>query len=83
MTLKQINMKRNKFLFISLAVVVGLSACKKELNVQNPNQPTVDAAKTESGIIALAQGSIYVNGLNSVKFNETGFLAYTATGIRM
>jgi len=83
MTLKQINMKRNKFLFISLAVAVGLSsACKKELNVQNPNQPTVDAAKTESGIIALAQGSIYVNGLNSVKFNETGFLAYTATGIQ-
>ena len=74
-------MKRNQFLFIALAVMVGLASCKKQLDVKNPNQPTVDAAKTESGIIALAQGSIYVNGLNSVKFNETGFLAYTAFGI--
>jgi hypothetical protein len=43
MTLKQINMKRNKFLFISLLWLDFQPA--KELNVQNPNQPTVDAPR--------------------------------------
>jgi hypothetical protein len=42
------------------AIVV--SSCKKELDVKNPNSPTLEQAKTESGLTSLAAGSIYING---------------------
>jgi starch-binding outer membrane protein, SusD/RagB family len=64
-------MKNIKILF-SIIVLLGLSvSCKKELEIQNPNQPTVGSANSEAGIIALAQGGVYVNGFRSVNF--TGF----------
>ncbi len=45
-----------------------LSACKEELNVTNPNQPTPSTANTETGIVSLAQGTILVNGFRNVKY---------------
>ncbi len=45
-----------------LAGMVLSSSCKKDLNIQNPNSPTLDQASTETGLISLAAGSIYVNG---------------------
>src|SRR5260221_12405055 len=45
------------------AFTISISSCKKELNVGNPNQPTVQAnANNESGIISLASGGVYING---------------------
>ncbi len=60
-------MKTKKIKFILfLALIVVNIACKKQLNVVNPNQPTIDNAKTEQGIIALSLGSVYQNGFNQV-----------------
>jgi hypothetical protein len=64
-------MKNIKILFTILVMLVLSVACKKELDVTNPNQPTTGSANSESGIIALAQGGVYVNGFRTVK--EGGF----------
>lgn len=60
-------MKKYKIIYIVIAAVISTGlACKKQLEVINPNQPTIDNAKTESGIISFALGSVYVNGFNQV-----------------
>ncbi len=49
---------------MSLTLMLGMiisSSCKKELDVKDPNSPTLDQAKNENGIIALASGSVYNN----------------------
>ena len=53
-----------RFLYITgVAIVFATPACKKQLNVGNPNEPTLDVNVTnETGIIALAQGGVYING---------------------
>ena len=49
-------------------LLVGLAtACKEQLDVKNPNQPTVSSANTQNGIINLAQGGAYVNGSREIK----------------
>lgn len=45
-----------------LAGIILSSSCKKELNIENPNSPTLAQASTETGLVSLAAGSIYVNG---------------------
>ncbi|RYY27224.1 MAG: hypothetical protein EOP41_04070 [Sphingobacteriaceae bacterium] len=40
------------------------TSCKKELDVKNPNSPTLDQGQTESGIISLASGGVYITGFN-------------------
>lgn len=57
-------MKKNKFIYIAFFAAVTITAgCKKQLEVGNPNAPTIDANVTsEPGIISLAQGGVYVNG---------------------
>jgi hypothetical protein len=58
-------MRKNKLIYIALFAAVALvsASCKKQLNVGNPNNPTIaDNATTESGIISLAQGGVYING---------------------
>ncbi|MDB4923741.1 MAG: hypothetical protein JWQ54_5724 [Mucilaginibacter sp.] len=45
-----------------MAGIVVTSACKKQLDVKNPNSPTLEQAKTESGLTSLAAGSVYING---------------------
>jgi starch-binding outer membrane protein, SusD/RagB family len=57
-------MKKYKFKIVTvmLAGIVLSSSCKKELNILNPNSPTLAQASTETGLISLAAGSIYVNG---------------------
>ena len=66
-------MKKNKILFIALIFSGLLLSCKKQLDVKNPNQPTPASAKTESGIIALSQGSVYFSGLGSGSLKYGGF----------
>ncbi len=60
---------KNIKIFFSILVLLGLSvSCKKELDILNPNQPTTGSANSEPGIIALAQGGVYVNGFRTVKY---------------
>lgn len=60
-------MKINKKIFLlTLLPAFAVMSCKKELNVGNPNQPTIDAnVKTESGLIALTSGGVYLNGIGN------------------
>ena len=63
-------MKLKNIIAIAGLMTVAFVSCKKELDVKNPNQPTTDGANTESGIASLAQGSIYINGFQSLKFSD-------------
>ncbi|SFD28546.1 RagB/SusD family nutrient uptake outer membrane protein [Spirosoma endophyticum] len=57
--------KTNKFLYTICftAIFVSAVSCKEQLDVGNPNAPTVTAnVNTESGLISLAQGGVYING---------------------
>ena len=60
------------FLIILTASVFG-AACKKQLDVKNPNEPTPDAATTESGITSLSQGAVYINGFKNAKYSDGVF----------
>ncbi|QJW91549.1 RagB/SusD family nutrient uptake outer membrane protein [Spirosoma taeanense] len=55
---------------LSFALVSLLGACKEQLDVKNPNQPTPGSAATETGVIALGQGGIYVSGFKEVKYYD-------------
>jgi hypothetical protein len=58
-------MKKYKYIITSVIMAaVAVSSCKKELDVKNPNSPTLEQAKNESGLTSLASGSIYFNGFN-------------------
>lgn len=61
-------MKHIKFLILLISISVALGACKKQLDVRNPNAPTPESANTELGIVALAQGSVYYNGFHGLKY---------------
>ncbi|QHT69970.1 RagB/SusD family nutrient uptake outer membrane protein [Rhodocytophaga rosea] len=47
-----------------------LFSCKDQLDIQNPNQPGLASAQTESGLISLAQGGVYVNGFKELKYYD-------------
>ena len=49
---------------IITSLLMGATSCKKELDVKNPNSPTIDQAQSESGLISLASGGVYINGFN-------------------
>jgi hypothetical protein len=59
-------MKKYKYLSICFAaiILIGASSCKKELDVKNPNSPTLDQAKDEPGIISLSTAAVYLSGFN-------------------
>lgn len=58
-------MKQHKIIsFLLFAVLLGGVACKKQLDVKNPNEPSISDLYTEPGIIGLAKGAVYNNGLN-------------------
>lgn len=50
--------------WIITATLLGATSCKKQLDVKNPNSPTLDQGQTESGIISLASGGVYITGFN-------------------
>ena len=66
-------MKNNKIIIGVLVVALGMTACKKQLDITNINQPTPESAKNESGVISLAQGSIYRNGFYDLKYSDGVF----------
>jgi hypothetical protein len=63
-------MKNINKIILAVTMLSSIVACKKQLDVKNPNQPTPESATTESGIIALGQGGIYRNGFRDLKFSD-------------
>ena len=63
-------MNKNKILIGLLGLTLGVSSCKKDLDISNPNQPTPQSAASESGVLSLGQGSIYYNGFYSLKYSD-------------
>lgn len=56
-------MRYNKYSILLIAVVLLTLGCKKQLDVGNPNLPTLDGnVKNETGLVSLAQGGVYING---------------------
>lgn len=59
-------MKATYKILLTVLLTGGLlTSCKDQLDIKNPNNPTPASAANESGILGLAQGSIYVNGFTS------------------
>lgn len=50
--------------WIIAASLLCTTSCKKQLEVLNPNSPTLNQAQTESGLISLASGGVYITGFN-------------------
>lgn len=66
-------MKYSRYYILPLLMLLlAGTSCKKELDVKNPNDPTLTDAQTESGIISLAKGAVYRNGFNGVDFAGDG-----------
>jgi starch-binding outer membrane protein, SusD/RagB family len=53
-----------------LFISVFASACKKQLDIKNPNQPNPETLKTENGIIAYGLAGVYQNGFRSTKYGD-------------
>ncbi|ULQ51256.1 RagB/SusD family nutrient uptake outer membrane protein [Flavihumibacter fluvii] len=66
-------MMNKKHFAIIAAVVLGISSCKKDLAVENPNSPTPESVSTESGIIQFARGGVYINGFRDAKYSDGVF----------
>ncbi|MFT4023195.1 MAG: hypothetical protein QM664_05355 [Flavihumibacter sp.] len=62
-------MKKIFFLLSAAFVVLSMGACKKQLDVKNPNQPSSEALKSESGIMSYGLG-VYVTGFNNIKYYD-------------
>ena len=63
-------MNTNKILIGLLGLTLGVSSCKKDLDISNPNQPTPQSAASESGVVSLGQGGIYYNGFYALKYSD-------------
>jgi hypothetical protein len=63
-------MKNNKILVGILGAALSITSCKKDLDITNTNQPTPQSAQNETGVLSLAQGSIYRNGFYDLKYSD-------------
>jgi len=63
-------MKTNKILVGLLGMALSFSACKKDLDISNINQPTPLNAETEPGVFSYATGAIYRNGFFDLKYTD-------------
>ncbi|MEJ7645205.1 MAG: RagB/SusD family nutrient uptake outer membrane protein [Chryseolinea sp.] len=72
-------MKNILTLLLSACFVAISFSCQDDLDIQNPNQPGPATATTENGVIALAQGSVYLNGFRELKYYD-GVPGYFWTG---
>ncbi len=61
----QLKYVRKTVYFLTIFCIIILPACKKQLDVKDPNDPTFDVNVTdETGITSYAQGSVFWNGFN-------------------
>ena len=59
-------MKQKLYYLLFAGALFTAGSCKKQLDVGNPNAPTLEGNVTnESGIISLAQGAVYTNGFQN------------------
>lgn len=65
-------MKKYILIFASL-FMIALAGCKKDLAIENPNNPTPDSIKDETGIVSFATGGTYINGFRSAKYTDGVF----------
>src|SRR4028119_33865 len=63
-------MQLNKIITALVGLMILATACKKELDVKNTNEPTPESAATEKGVISLGQGGIYRNGFYDLKYSD-------------
>jgi hypothetical protein len=70
LTLKKNCMKNNKILIGLISLTLGISSCKKDLDISNPNQPTPQSSASEIGVLSLGQGGIYRNGFFDLKYSD-------------
>ena len=63
-------MKSLKIILMTIIFAGMFSACQDQLDVQNPNQPTVSSLNSESGIINFALGATYNNGFRDLKYQD-------------
>ena len=63
-------MNKNKLLIGILGITLGVSSCKKDLDITNTNQPTPQSAASEVGVISLGQGGVYRNGFFDLKTSD-------------
>ncbi|GAC1309410.1 MAG: hypothetical protein NVSMB24_24800 [Mucilaginibacter sp.] len=62
--MKKMNSYKIFALCMATAALTVITSCKKQLDVKNPNSPTLEQGKNEAGLISLAIGTVYVNGFN-------------------
>jgi starch-binding outer membrane protein, SusD/RagB family len=62
-------MNKLKLYGLALALTGLMASCKDQLDVQNPNQPSSPALKTESGLISFGEG-FYITGFKDVKYYD-------------
>jgi hypothetical protein len=58
-----------KIYAVALALTGLMASCKEQLDVQNPNQPSSPALKTESGLVSFGEG-FYITGFKDVKYYD-------------
>jgi hypothetical protein len=64
-------MKSYKKLSIALlSLSLAVTSCKKDLAVENPNNPTPSTLETEKGILSFATGGVYITGFRSLKYTD-------------
>src|SRR5258705_6686691 len=56
-------------IMVSVLTIFAM-ACKKQLDIKNPNQPNPETLKTENGIIAYGLGGVYQSGFRSTKYGD-------------
>lgn len=61
----------NKFKIYALTLAFSglMASCKEQLQVENPNQPSSPALKTESGLVSFGEG-FYITGFRDVKYYD-------------
>ncbi|GAB4023171.1 RagB/SusD family nutrient uptake outer membrane protein [Spirosoma koreense] len=61
----------NKFKLYALTLAFSglMASCKEQLDVKNPNQPSSDALRSETGLILYGEG-FYITGFRDVKYYD-------------
>jgi starch-binding outer membrane protein, SusD/RagB family len=65
-------MLKKQLTILALSALV-LGACKKDLAVENPNNPTPTSIENENGLALFATGGVYITGFKAVKYTDGVF----------
>lgn len=62
-----------KIAVAALSISLLATSCKKDLAVENPNNPTPATLDTEKGILSFATGGVYITGFRALKYTDGVF----------